>query len=192
MKRSRWAMIVASGTTRMPPLEINSSFHYSHQLRVKIARTLLCNCFSVVVPACLRCSRRIAAGQANIRARDEVGASLANRRSRDHPRSRRLRNPASSDGVSATTKTRRSRGPFWTPIGVPFQRRLTNIALHYALILPPSANPSGRNFRQCNCTFLINMNLCSSEHEARRLFFGACCALNLIREKTMGAPWVHV
>jgi soluble lytic murein transglycosylase len=30
------------------------------------------------------------------------------------------------------------------------------------------------------------MNLCSSEHEARRLFFGACCALSLIREKTIG------
>ena len=79
-------MIVASGTTRMPPLGINSSFHYSHQLWVKIARILPCNYFSVVVPACLRCSRRIAAGQANIRARcwvrswnndTRVGASQA-------------------------------------------------------------------------------------------------------------------
>ena len=91
--------------------------------------------------------------------------------------------------VSATppAPTAQALPPKHVAQAAPFgQRRLTSIASHYALILPPGANPRGRNFRECNCTFLINMNLCSSEHEARRLFFGACCALSLIREKTIG------
>ena len=130
-------MIVASGTTRMPPLGINSSFHYSHQLWVKIARILPCNYFSVVVPACLRCSRRIAAGQANIRARwwvrsrnndTRVGASQAeptitrpsalapSPQPRQLPRRKRYHQNTSLKGPLLDADQ-----------GVPFQRRLTSI-----------------------------------------------------------------
>ena len=43
-------------------------------------------------------------------------------------------------------------------------RAIANLEGIEKLILPPRIR--AENFRECNCTFLINMNLRSSEHEA--------------------------
>jgi DNA replication protein DnaC len=59
----------------------------------------------------------------------ETGNDSWRFKSRDDDQTTRTRTvsatPASSDGASATGRTRRSKGPFWMPIrGVPIQRRL--------------------------------------------------------------------